>query len=64
VNLFERAMENNLEKTAPLARRMRPLSLSEFEEQRGVVGPGSLLRRSIDDAFGSTEDPFKGSEWE
>ena len=48
MNLFERAMENNLEKTAPLARRMRPLSLQEFEEQGGVVGPGSLLRRSIE----------------
>ncbi|MCL6559635.1 MAG: AAA family ATPase, partial [Firmicutes bacterium] len=48
MNLFERAMENDLAKTAPLAARMRPKTLEEFEGQPGVVGPGSLLRLAIE----------------
>lgn len=48
MNLFERAMEKDLAKTAPLAMRMRPRTLAEFEEQIGVAGPGTLLRRSIE----------------
>ncbi|HEU4754209.1 MAG TPA: replication-associated recombination protein A [Armatimonadota bacterium] len=33
---------------APLAARMRPRSLDEFVGQRQVVGPGTLLRRMIE----------------
>ena len=48
MNLFEQAMEKRLIKTAPLALRMRPKTLDEFEEQMGIVGGGTLLRRSIE----------------
>ncbi len=48
MNLFEQAMEKNMTKTAPLAMRMRPRTLDEFEEQSGIVGRGKLLRRSIE----------------
>lgn len=48
MDLFERAMENDLTKTAPLAMRMRPATLEEFEEQAAVVGQGTMLRRSIE----------------
>ncbi|MBQ8110421.1 MAG: replication-associated recombination protein A [Clostridia bacterium] len=33
---------------APLADRMRPRTLDEFFGQRGIVGPGRLLRRAIE----------------
>ncbi|HLK56584.1 MAG TPA: AAA family ATPase [Chthonomonadaceae bacterium] len=33
---------------APLAARMRPRTLDEFSGQEGVVGPGTLLRRAIE----------------
>ena len=48
MNLFEQAMEKNLSSTAPLAVRMRPRTLEEFEEQTEIVGKGTLLRRSIE----------------
>jgi len=48
VNLFEQAMEKNMARAAPLAMRMRPRNLGEFEEQFGIVGVGTLLRRSIE----------------
>ncbi|OPY58539.1 MAG: Replication-associated recombination protein A [Pelotomaculum sp. PtaU1.Bin035] len=48
MNLFEQAMEKSMVKTAPLARRMSPRTLNEFEEQTPVVGAGTLLRRSIE----------------
>ncbi|HEU5116429.1 MAG TPA: AAA family ATPase, partial [Isosphaeraceae bacterium] len=34
--------------SAPLAERMRPRSLEEFEGQAHLVGPGRLVRRLID----------------
>jgi putative ATPase len=40
------AEEVNL--AAPLAARMRPRSLDEFAGQEGIVGPGTLLRRAIE----------------
>lgn len=40
-------MENQLEKSAPLADRMRPVALSDFVGQEDVVGPGKFLERSI-----------------
>ncbi len=48
MNLFEKSMEGNLTRAAPLALRMRPKTLAEFEEQQKIVGPGTLLRRSIE----------------
>jgi len=41
-------MEDNMIRTAPLAMRMRPGNLDEFEEQDRIVGRGTLLRRSIE----------------
>ncbi|NPV72967.1 MAG: replication-associated recombination protein A [Pelotomaculum sp.] len=49
MNLFEQAMKKNLAMAAPLATRMRPRTLDEFEEQHGVAGPGTLLRRLIEE---------------
>lgn len=40
--------ENNVERAAPLADRMRPRSLDEFYGQAHVAGPGKLLRRAIE----------------
>ncbi len=37
----------NLQKTAPLAERMRPTNLDEFVGQNHIVGKNSLLRRAI-----------------
>ncbi len=48
MNLFEQAMERNMARTAPLAMRMRPRTLEEFEEQYEIAGKGTLLRRSIE----------------
>ncbi len=40
--------QQNEQKNAPLADRMRPRSLDEFYGQRHIVGPGKLLRRAIE----------------
>ena len=48
MNLFDHAMENDMTRTAPLAARMRPKTLEEFEEQSTIVGPNTTLRRSIE----------------
>ena len=40
--------QQNEQKNAPLADRMRPKSLDEFYGQRHIVGPGKLLRRAIE----------------
>ncbi len=48
VNIFEQAMEKKMAGSAPLALRMRPRNLDEFSEQSDIVGPGTLLRRSIE----------------
>lgn len=47
-NLFRQAMEETFKNEAPLADRMRPRNWGEFEEQTALVGPGALLRRSIE----------------
>ena len=47
MDLFEHAMQDRLQKEAPLAARMRPRSLEEFEGQNEIVGEGRLLRRAI-----------------
>src|SRR5512137_1721973 len=40
--------ETKSSRQAPLAARMRPVSLAEFAGQNHVVGPGQLLRRAIE----------------
>lgn len=45
MDLFD--LQNNVEKMAPLAERMRPRTLEEFLGQGRIVGEGSLLRRAI-----------------
>jgi putative ATPase len=47
MNLFDHAREQQIEKEAPLAARMRPRTLDEFIGQDHIVGPGRLLRRAI-----------------
>ncbi|MCM1305727.1 MAG: replication-associated recombination protein A [Bacteroides sp.] len=47
-------LQNNVERLAPLAERMRPRTLQEFLGQGKIVGEGSLLRRAISaDRLGS-----------
>ncbi|PKQ20368.1 MAG: AAA family ATPase [Actinobacteria bacterium HGW-Actinobacteria-6] len=53
-DLFSEAAERSLERTAPLAARMRPRTLDEFVGQRDVLGPGTMLRSAIElDALSS-----------
>ncbi len=40
-------LQNNEQRVAPLAERMRPRTLDEFLGQSKIVGEGSLLRRAI-----------------
>lgn len=47
MDLFDHAREQQIEKEAPLAARMRPRTLDEFIGQDHIVGPGRLLRRAI-----------------
>ncbi|HEY59809.1 MAG TPA: AAA family ATPase [Anaerolineae bacterium] len=47
MDLFEHAMQERLQKEAPLAARMRPRTLEEFVGQEEIVGEGKLLRRAI-----------------
>jgi len=47
MDLFDHARKEQIEQEAPLAARMRPQSLDEFEGQEHIVGPGRLLRRAI-----------------
>jgi putative ATPase len=47
MDLFRHARQEQAEREAPLAARMRPRTLDEFVGQDHVVGPGRLLRRAI-----------------
>jgi putative ATPase len=48
-DLFEEAQEiETISTAAPLAARMRPLSLEEFVGQEHILAPGKLLRRAIE----------------
>jgi len=47
MDLFEYARQEQIEREAPLAARMRPRTLDEFVGQEHIVGPGRLLRRAI-----------------
>jgi len=46
-DMFRKAAEKKLSKNTPLAVRMRPRTLDEFEEQASLVGPGRPLRQLI-----------------
>lgn len=48
MTLFEDRAKRELARAAPLAARMRPRTFDEFVGQRHVVGPDSVLRRSIE----------------
>ena len=48
MTLFEHQAESTLAREAPLAARMRPRSFDEFLGQDHLVGPGRVLRRSIE----------------
>ncbi len=47
MDLFEHAMQEDMNKEAPLAARLRPRTLDEFVGQEHIIGEGKLLRRAI-----------------
>ena len=47
-DLFESSFRQELEKSAPLADRMRPRDFADFVGQEDVVGEGTPLRRQIE----------------
>ena len=47
-DLFEQNFRDELEKSAPLADRMRPKNFSDFVGQQKIVGENSPLRRQIE----------------
>lgn len=49
MDLFENAAEGSLPSGTPLAERMRPLTLDEFEGQGELVGEGRPLRIAIEE---------------
>ncbi len=48
-DLFSEAAGRRLGASAPLAQRLRPATLDDFVGQEQVVGPGSALRRAIEE---------------
>ncbi len=48
MDIFDHRADKLKEKTAPLADRIRPRSLDEFVGQDKILGPGKLLRKSIE----------------
>ncbi len=48
MDLFDHALQQKLNREAPLAARMRPRTLDEFIGQEDIAGPGRLLRRAIE----------------
>lgn len=47
-DLFDTKLERDLAANAPLADRMRPRSFDEFVGQEEVIGPGTILRRAVE----------------
>ncbi|HOG11503.1 MAG TPA: AAA family ATPase, partial [Smithellaceae bacterium] len=47
LDLFSQGTPADALETAPLAERMRPLTLADYIGQPHLVGEGTLLRRSI-----------------
>ncbi len=48
MSIFDYNKEEELKKSAPLARRMRPRNLLEYIGQEHFIGEGKLLRRAIE----------------
>lgn len=48
MDLFEYGRQQESEKRAPLAARMRPRTLDEIVGQSHIIGKGRLLRRAIE----------------
>ena len=48
MTLFEHRAKSQLKREAPLAARMRPRTFDEFVGQEHIVGPGRVLRKSIE----------------
>ena len=48
MDLFEHEWQEQIQREAPLAARMRPRGLDEFVGQQHIVGEGRLLRRAIE----------------
>ncbi len=48
MDLFDHSREEQIEREAPLAARLRPRSLQEFVGQEHIAGEGRLLRRAIE----------------
>jgi putative ATPase len=48
MDLFDHAMQESLQREAPLAARMRPQRLDDFVGQEDIIGEGRLLRRAIE----------------
>ena len=48
MTLFEHRAQRELDREAPLAARMRPRTFDELVGQEHLVGPGKVLRRSIE----------------
>ncbi len=48
MTLFEHKRKERTQREAPLAARMRPRNLDEFVGQEHIVGPGHVLRKSIE----------------
>ncbi|MGC9468722.1 MAG: AAA family ATPase [Anaerolineae bacterium] len=48
MKLFEFSRQEQMQREAPLAARMRPRTFDEFVGQEHIIGPGRLLRRAIE----------------
>lgn len=48
MDIFSYSKEQQLKKSAPLAERIRPLSLDEFVGQEHLIGEGKVLRKAIE----------------
>ena len=48
MTLFDHQAKSQLSREAPLAARMRPRTFDEFVGQEHIVGPGHVLRKSIE----------------
>ena len=51
MTLFDHHSQRELDRKAPLAARMRPRTFDEFVGQDHIVGPSTVLRRSIEAPF-------------
>jgi len=61
MDLFDYSMQQDLNREAPLAARLRPRTLDDFVGQEEIIGEGKLLRRAItaDRLFSSIISPVR-----